>query len=730
MTVSIWRYSHLLLAISSSVFILLATLTGLVLAFEPISNQLKPYAVEDAGTLSLSKTIEHLKAEYDEVISIEIDKNDFVIASVVTKKGKNETFYINPFTAKKIGDIIEKAPVFKFATNLHRSLFLKSTGRAIVGFVSFVLLLMAVTGICLIIKRQGGLKYFFSKVIKEDSAPYYHTVIGRLALIPLIIVTITGIYLSLEKFSLLPPDKTISVLKDVDLDEISKKNGVDINLFQSITLNDIKHLEFPFSEDIEDYFVLKLKDKALQVNQYSGAIVSEKKTGWVALVSGWSMMLHTGQGSIFWSVVLLLTCLALLFFIYSGFAMALYRKKNSIKIKNKFNKDSAEYIILIGSETGSTFKFAKTLYDALITQGKSVFVSELNSYTHYKQAKHLVVFTSTYGNGEAPVNATHFEKLVHIVSQSNTLQYSVVGFGSLAYKSYCQYAIIVDALLQMHHKFVPDLKLHKIHNQSFDAFKSWIKNWEKSKGLNLQVKNSVQVLNSKPLKLFRVVSRSEINTDNSFLVALEPAQKVKFTSGDLLSVFPKEDPVERLYSIGKVHNNILLSIKKHEFGVCSKYLNELKIGDMILADIKPNSHFHFPASAKEVIMIANGTGLAPFLGMINNETIHHTKTYLFWGGRTKASYQMYSKLIDKAFYERKLSGIYLSFSREESQKKYVQNALAEKEDLITRVLQNNGIIMICGSLAMQKGVKETLGSISVSKLGIPLNMNQIKSDCY
>ena len=146
MTISIWRYSHLTLAISSSLFILLAALTGSVLAFEPISNQLKPYAVKHANTLSLSKTIENLKAEYDEVIHIEKDKNDFVTASVFTKKGHSETFYINPFTAKKIGSIIEKAPVFKFATNLHRSLFLKSTGRIIIAVMSFLLFLMSERG--------------------------------------------------------------------------------------------------------------------------------------------------------------------------------------------------------------------------------------------------------------------------------------------------------------------------------------------------------------------------------------------------------------------------------------------------------------------------------------------------------------------------------------------------------------------------------------------------------
>ncbi|GAA3593881.1 PepSY domain-containing protein [Flavivirga amylovorans] len=730
MTISIWRYSHLTLAISSSIFILLAALTGIVLAFEPISNQLKPYAVKHADALSLSKTVENLQAEYDEVIHVEKDKNNFVIASVITKDGKNETFYINPFTAKKIGDIIEKAPFFKFVTNLHRSLFLKSTGRVLVGFISFLLFLMAVTGVFLIIKRQGGVKRFFSKMIKENFNQYYHIIIGRYVLIPIVIVTLSGVYLSLEKFSLLPSEKKPHDINEELLVGTPKIKVQDFSLFKTLTLNDIQRVEFPFSDAIEDYFVLKLNDKEWLVNQYNGAIISEKKQNLVALVSSWSMLLHTGQGSIMWSVILLLTCIAILFFMFSGFAMTLNRRKNSIKIKNKFSKDAAEYIILVGSETGSTYGFAKALYKALIAEGKSVFVSELNAYSSYKKAEHLVVFTSTYGDGEPPTNAKNFEKLVGHVYQNKILKYSVVGFGSLAYKGFCKYAIVVDSLLQLHQKFIPNLSLHKINNQSFDAFKDWASSWSKNKGLNLKIEKPVNTPQPKNSKLFKVVSRSMVNSDNSFLLELELAQKLKFNSGDLFKVYPKNEQRERLYSIGKINENIVLSIKKHEFGVCSGYFSKLKKNDMVLADIKQNKDFNFPVNVKEVVMISNGTGIAPFLGMINNQDSNSVKSHLFWGGRTKDSYQIYSELIDKAFYSKKLSGLYISFSKEESQKRYVQNSIVEKSDLISRVLKSDGVIMICGSIAMQNDVLETLESISESKLNRPLNLNQIKTDCY
>ena len=101
MTISIWRYSHLVLAVISSLFILIASVTGAILAFEPISNQMQPYAIAGAEDVSLAETLSILQQEYDEVFTLEKDANDFLIASVITKEGDSETFYVHPTSGKK-----------------------------------------------------------------------------------------------------------------------------------------------------------------------------------------------------------------------------------------------------------------------------------------------------------------------------------------------------------------------------------------------------------------------------------------------------------------------------------------------------------------------------------------------------------------------------------------------------------------------------------------------------
>ncbi len=722
MTISIWRYSHFTLAISSSLFILLAAITGIILAFEPISNQLKPYAIDNLEAQSLSKTIAILDTQYADVISLKVDDNHFVEASLVTKNGDSKTFYINPFTGDKISTGIGKSPFYKWVTNLHRSLFLKSTGRFLVGIFSLILTLITITGSILILKRQGGIKRFFLKVVKENFEQYYHITIGRLTFIPIIIITLTGVYLSLEKFSLLPDSKITHTYNYTENPTQKKVLPTEFSLFKSIKLNDVKSLEFPFSEDEEDYFFLKTQNKELIIHQYSGKTISDQNIPFVTILSNWSLVLHTGRGSVIWSVLLMASCFALLFFMYSGFTISLKRRQQNSLIKNKFHEDKAEFIILVGSETGSTNLFANSLYKALLAAKKTVYINNLNNYTTYKNLKNLIVLTATYGDGEPPINGTKFLRTLKEDSVNKAFNFSVVGFGSLAYPQYCQFAVQIDDVLQTHPGCTSILPLYKINNQSFADFKSWGIQFENAIGSELHFKQTIQKI--KKEQHFTVVDKTELNKDNTYLIRLKPNKKTKFTSGDLLSIRPKEDHIERLYSIGKIDNEIILSIKKHEFGICSNTLLNLKKNDQVKAIIQLNKAFQLPKK-KESILIANGTGIAPFLGMLN---ANHTNTHLFFGIKTTASLNLYKphlKNIEKQH-------MHIAYSQENNE--YVQDLIAKKENLIAATLNNKGTIMICGSVAMMNGVLSILEKITLQRLNTPLHTfkktKQIKTDCY
>ena len=47
-------------------------------------------------------------------------------------------------------------------------------------------------------------------------------------------------------------------------------------------------------------------------------------------------------------------------------------------------------------------------FNGLISIGKKVYLASLNEYSTYKKADSLIIFTATYGDGEAPENADKF----------------------------------------------------------------------------------------------------------------------------------------------------------------------------------------------------------------------------------------------------------------------------------------------------------------------------------
>lgn len=729
MTISIWRYSHLALAISSFVFILLASVTGIILAFEPISEQIQPYKAKDFNDVTLAETLQSLKSKYPEVIHLEVDANDFVSASVITKEGESLNGYFNPRTAEYLGKKIEPSKFFQWVTNFHRSLFLKSIGRFFVGLCSFLLFLIATTGSILILKRQRSFKKFFSKIVNDNFAQYWHVVLGRLSLIPIIVITLTGVYLSFEKFDLLP--KNIDQ-HHIDFDSIAETPRLDIGdipFFKNTKLSEVKSVEFPFSEFVEDYYTVKLIDREVAINQFSGEILSEIDHPLVTFFSDLSLNLHTGKGSILWSLILAMASVNILFFIYSGFAMTL--KRRASKLKNKHKKNASKYVILVGSENGGTLPFANALQQQLIAVGETVYITELNQYSKFKSAEHLVVLTSTYGEGEAPTNANKFLKRLEQIKQKQNFKFSVVGFGSLAYPDFCKFAFDVDASL-LNENAEQFLAPFTINDKSFESFEQWVRLWSEKVGVPITMPKEKLVSRPKHTKLFEVVSKTKVgdNPDSTFMMTLRPRQNVHFTSGDLLAVYPNDDYHERLYSIGKVNGKIQMSVKFHENGLGSNYLDAFQKGDTFRARLIENAHFHAPKKASKIIMIANGTGVAPFLGMLHENT-KHISVELYFGLRTELSYQTYKLELDSLLGSKKLNRLHLAFSQQD-EKTYVQNHIEKDAENISKALEEKAFIMICGSLAMYKDVMDTLNTICLDHNKKPLShySKQIKSDCY
>jgi sulfite reductase (NADPH) flavoprotein alpha-component len=396
----------------------------------------------------------------------------------------------------------------------------------------------------------------------------------------------------------------------------------------------------------------------------------------------------------------------------------------------KWTKDEAEYILLVGSESGKTNAFAKAFLYGLVKAGKTVFMDDLDNYTTYKKAKYFLVFTATFGDGDAPGNAVNFSDLLKEVKPINSMEYSVVGFGSTVFPNFCQFGVDVNTWLNEHPSFKQLTPLVRINEQSNAEFRSWLSLWNRTMNLNIRAKLPHE---KKALKRqeFEVVECTDLNVDDTAVIRLRPKKNVKFQSGDLFNIIPNDSEKPRWYSIARIDDDVVLSVKKHEQGLCSSYLCNSKVGDIITAAIEKNAKFHFPTEAPSAWLISNGTGIAPYLGMITESV--STTTHLTWGGRTEASFDTYKNYIEDAYNEDRIESYELALSRTEN-KQYVQDVLSQQKEKIADLFEEGCVFMICGSMAMQHAVLKVLDDITLSELDKPLSAfqhsGQLLTDCY
>lgn len=107
--------------------------------------------------------------------------------------------------------------------------------------------------------------------------------------------------------------------------------------------------------------------------------------------------------------------------------------------------------ILFASQTGNAKGVAGKLKAAAEQLGLSVNLQDIASYKTNGLAKeqHLIIVTSTYGEGEPPESAVSFHKFLYgkKATQLPQLNFAVLGLGDSSYEFFCQTAVDFDTQL-------------------------------------------------------------------------------------------------------------------------------------------------------------------------------------------------------------------------------------------------------------------------------------------
>ncbi|CAG7922353.1 unnamed protein product [Penicillium olsonii] len=141
-----------------------------------------------------------------------------------------------------------------------------------------------------------------------------------------------------------------------------------------------------------------------------------------------------------------------------------------------------------------------------------------------------------------------------------------------------------------------------------------------------------------------------------------------------------------------------------------------------------HSNFKLPSDpSKPIIMVGPGTGVAPFRGFIQERAALAAKgenvgtTLLFFGCRKSDEDFIYQDEF-KTWQEQMGDSLKIvtAFSREGSQKVYVQHRLKENATLVSELLKQKANFYVCGDAAnMAREVNLVLGHIIAEQRGMP-----------
>ncbi|MEU5598053.1 bifunctional nitrate reductase/sulfite reductase flavoprotein subunit alpha [Streptomyces sp. NPDC020298] len=152
-------------------------------------------------------------------------------------------------------------------------------------------------------------------------------------------------------------------------------------------------------------------------------------------------------------------------------------------------------------------------------------------------------------------------------------------------------------------------------------------------------------------------------------------------------------------------------------GVCSPFLADADPDTPVPVHVQRSPNFRPPADpATPMVMVGPGTGVAPFLGFLQERRArgHKAPNWLFFGEQHRATDFYYEEELTALLAEGTLTRLDTAFSRDQRAKVYVQDRMREHGPLLWSWLKDGAHFYVCGDASrMAKDVDRALKDIAV-----------------
>ena len=485
-------------------------------------------------------------------------------------------------------------------------------------------------------------------------------------------------------------------------------------------------------------------------------------------------MLPVHRGSFFGPVfqfIIMLAALAMPLFFITGWMLYLKRRKQkklTLAAKQsgsaiQIDPHATPWLIAYATQTGVSEQLAWRTAISLQEAHQPTTVKSVQQLSEddLKQAKQVLWIVSTYGTGEAPDLASHFEK--KLMSKSldlSHLQYAVLALGSQEYPdTYCSFGHRIDRWLKQSGAQQLFTTV-EVNNGSNNDIQLWNNALVQATKLDLQTMSIDKVFDQWHLSKRELINPESLGAP-AFNIELQACHETIWQAGDIAEIQTGNSPeriqqfldkyqvhadtqVESLeqsiqtvlwdrdltvevepfanmehlleqlptlptreYSIASIPSQQVLRLvvrqqrdAQGELGLGSGWLTtHLKLRDKVALRIRNNESFHLITDNRPIICIGNGTGIAGLMSLIHARVrLDYTENWLIFGERQQAHDYFYRETIQAWQNTAMLQRIDLAFSRDQTEKVYVHHKLRDHADEVRKWIANDAVIYVCGSI--------------------------------
>ncbi|MBU4432865.1 MAG: sulfite reductase subunit alpha [Alphaproteobacteria bacterium] len=385
----------------------------------------------------------------------------------------------------------------------------------------------------------------------------------------------------------------------------------------------------------------------------------------------------------------------------------------------------APVLVAFASQTGFAEQLARATAQALTTAGAPVILRPLSTVTaaDLAGADQALFVVSTTGEGDAPDSARAFLRdVMGAASDLSALRHGVLALGDRDYARFAAFGRTLNAWLAAQGA-TPLFDRIEVDDGDPDALALW-----RSRLADLTGAAQAADWNRPTCGPWTLTGRRLLNPGGAggeaWHVRLEPADGVlDWVAGDLFEVVPDGAAAARDYSIASVPSDggveLIVRLRHGPDGKpglgSGALCRQAAIGDTVSARVRTNRAFHAPDTDAPMILIGAGTGLAGLRAHLKARAAQgRSRNWLLFGERTAAPDDFHRDEIEGWTASGVIARLDLVFSRDQSERLYVQHRLRAAAEAVRAWVADGATILVCGS---REGMSQAVDAALVDILG-------------